>query len=266
MEGDGGRTWWPPAHRWEQRWDEIGVLARSAFTFRFALFLVFVATAGPLPAVGAVGRGELDTAGLGLVVGLVSITAVTKYLDGRIDRRERSGALLDDVSLDALRRRHGLEPIQLESLPKWLVSLRSLRQRADGVRLRPVASLACGHELVLTLVAYDSSVEARDLLVVRRLPIDLPTFRLWPRWRYVRLEGAPMEDLYNVRPSGAAVPAGLHSWLMAGWRDYDLDVVGHWCTVRRGGDRRRRLTVATLEALADELITVSDELATVLAP
>ena len=233
---------------------------------RPVLLVAALVLAGPVYAAGAAGRGEILGTGAGLVIGLVVTTAVVKYLDHRLARRGRASAVLHGPTLEDVRRRRGLEPVSAAALPDWLTSLRAIRERGDRTPVRSLEWLARGHELVVVLGSIDSSTAVSDLVVVRRLPVDQGSFRLWPKWRLDRRAGRTIDDLYDVRPDGAVVPSSLAGWLVVERPRYDLAVATHWCSVRRADDRVRQLREPTMAALIDELVDVADRVAEAVEP
>lgn len=266
MDGDGDRGWWPPAHPWDERRDEVGRLARSATNHRLVLLVAALVLAGPVYAAGAAGRGEILGTGTGLVIGLAVTTAVVKYLDHRLARRRRAGAVVHAPTLGAVRLRHGLAPVAQGCLPDWLTGLRAFHTRADGLRVQPVEWLARGHELVVVAGSVGGGAVVSDLVVLRRLPVALASFRLWPRRRFDRRAGHTIDDLYNLRPNDAVVPDSLAAWLVAERPRCELAVAAHWCSVRRADDRLRPLSAPAVEALIDELVGVADRVTEVVGP
>lgn len=241
-------------------------MARSAFTYRWVLSVAALVLAGPLFALGAAGRGEVLGTGAGLAIGCATTIAAVKYLDHRIDRRRRSGAVVHAPTVAAVRLRHGLEPVSQDSLPDWLSGLRAFEARANRIPVHPVEWLARGHELVVMIGSIDSGVEVGDLVVVRRLPVDLAGFRLWPRWRFDERAGRSVGDLYRIQPDGAEVPPPLADWLRTDRPRIELDVTGHWCAVREHGGRQDPLTGVGLETSIDDLVSVADHVAAVVGP
>lgn len=259
---DGGQTWWPPAHPWGDRRDEALSLRASRYSWRLpilvALLLVFLGTTF----VRGVGRADPVAIVVPVVAGIALVVVVAKVLDGRIERRRRTGQVVEAPALLALRGTHGLERADATDGASWLAGVRALRERADGRRLRVVAALSRGDELVVALVTGDDDegVSARDLVVVHRLPRPVETFHVRPRRHPETRVGAGVTDLYRVEPGPEILPGAIVAWLVTDRPHLRLEATGEWLVVHPPADHPP-LDGDALAATADDLIAVAQHLA-----
>lgn len=262
MDGDDGRAWWPPAHPWGERRDEALALRSSRYSWRLPILLALVLLLLGTTLVRGVGRGDPLAIGVPLVLGAAVLVVLAKALDARIERRADTGAVQGSPVLQELRGLHGLDLVDLAEDASWLDGLPALGERADRTRVEVLAALRRERELVVALVA---GAPTRELLVLRRLPVDTGTFAVRPRRRPDTRVGAGLGDLYEVEPSGAAIAAPLAAWLVADRPRLRIEGAGDWLTLHPPADAPA-VDGDALVATADDLIATADRLAGLLRP
>jgi len=254
---DGGRGWWPPAHPWAERRDEALALRSSRYSWRLPILLALVLLLLGTTLVRGLGRADPVAIGVPLVLGAGLLVLLAKALDARIERRAGSAVVLEPPALRELRGLHGLDRFDLAEVPSWLADVRALRERADGTPVRVVAALRRERELV---VAFVTGGGTRDLVVVRRLPVDVGAFAVRPRRTPDTRVGAGVGELYDVVPDSDAVPAPLATWLATERPRLRIEGAGHWLVLQPPTDRPPSNGDA-LVATASEAIVVADQLA-----
>lgn len=200
-----------------------------------------------------------------LVLGAAVATVLVKALDRRIERRRHVAPVLDAPALLALRGRHGLARFDVAEVPPWLAGVPALHERVGGERVRVVAALRRGHDLVVALVAgeeEDDGPAPRDLVVVRRLAATVPAFHVTPRRPAVSKVAPDVEDLYRVSPGAAVLPAPLSSWLTVERPRLRLEGGGEWLVVLPATDHPPQDADA-IAAVVDELIAAAERVAAV---
>lgn len=256
MDADGGRAWWPPAHSWAERRDEALALRSSRYSWRLPILLALMLLLLGTTLVRGLGRADPVAIGVPLVLGAGLLVVLAKALDIRIERRDGTVTATQAPALRPLLGLHGLDPFDPAEVPSWLVDVRALRERDDDTPVRVVAALRRKRQLVVALVAGGG---ARELVVVRRLPVDVGAFAVRPRRRPDTRVGARLDDLYDVAPGPGAAPSPLAAWLVTERPQLRLESTGEWLVLRPAAEGAP-VDGDALAAIADELIATADKL------
>lgn len=262
MEGHGGRRWWAPAHSWGERRDEALALRSSRYSWRLPILAALVLLLLGTTFVRGVARVDPVAIVVPLLLVAALVMAVAKALDARIEGRAGAAAVVESTALLELRGLHGLERLDPADVPPWLADVRALRERADGTPVRVAAALGRERELVVALV---TGCGARELLVVRRLPVDVGGFTVQPRRHAETRVGAGVEDLFEVAPAPDALPGPIVAWLVSERPHLRLEVDRTWLVLRPASDRLPADDDA-LVAAAERLLATADHLAADLGP
>jgi hypothetical protein len=236
----GAPTWWPAANPWSERLREY-VRVFSRHTGRGWLDASLVVGSLVLGGVGPVVQGDL-VAVPALLLGCVSIVAMVKAVDVRLNKRARAKALVDGGPVHRLLAGIGFTALAPALVPREMAGTRQLSAAKEDQVLGAFEGSYIGRRVVLFDFMSRRGPVKFTSMAAAKLETSRPPFRVVPSRSALKVKGLREE----------ALPAGLRTWLKgrgAEKASLAFEVEGLWLSCKTDG----YLTESTVRILLDRI-------------